>query len=58
MSTIGSDKDEITRCKRCLFVAKEIVNHCESVKYDLIICGRESIDYNSGLVWSNNGYRL
>ncbi|MBT4237282.1 MAG: electron transfer flavoprotein beta subunit/FixA family protein, partial [Cryomorphaceae bacterium] len=31
-------------------VAKEIESHCQSINYDLIICGRESIDYNGGLV--------
>ena len=31
-------------------VAKEIETHCGQVKYDLIICGRESIDYNGGIV--------
>ena len=31
-------------------VAKEIEAHCKETDYDLIICGRESIDYNGGLV--------
>ena len=31
-------------------VAKEIEAHCKESDYDLIICGRESIDYNGGLV--------
>ena len=31
-------------------VAKEIESHCKQIQYDLIICGRESIDYNGGLV--------
>jgi len=31
-------------------VAKEIEAHCKERDYDLIICGRESIDYNGGLV--------
>ena len=31
-------------------VAKEIEIHCKETDYDLIICGRESIDYNGGLV--------
>ncbi len=31
-------------------VAKEIESHCNSIDYDIIICGRESIDYNGGLV--------
>ena len=32
------------------FVAKQIAEHARSVKYDLILMGRESIDYNSGIV--------
>jgi electron transfer flavoprotein beta subunit len=32
------------------FVAKQIVEHARSVNYDLILMGRESIDYNSGIV--------
>ena len=49
---IGADKAIRIDCeaKDAYSVAKEIVSHCESVKYDLIICGRESIDYNGGLV--------
>ena len=49
---IGADKAIRidSEAKDAYSVAKEIVNHCESVKYDLIICGRESIDYNGGLV--------
>ena len=31
-------------------VAKEIESHCQTTSYDLIICGRESIDYNGALV--------
>ena len=31
-------------------VAKELEAHCKETDYDLIICGRESIDYNGGLV--------
>ena len=31
-------------------VAKEIEAHCNEINYDVIICGRESIDYNGGLV--------
>ena len=48
MSAIGADKAIRIDCeaKDAYSVAKEIVFHCESVKYDLIICGRESIDYN------------
>ena len=49
---IGADKAIRIDCEAidAYSVAKEIVSHCESVKYDLIICGRESIDYNGGLV--------
>ena len=49
---IGADKAIRIDCeaKDAYSVAKEIVFHCESVKYDLIICGRESIDYNGGIV--------
>ncbi|MGC3946964.1 MAG: electron transfer flavoprotein subunit beta/FixA family protein [Chryseolinea sp.] len=32
------------------FVAKQIVEHARGVNYDLILMGRESIDYNSGVV--------
>ena len=32
------------------FVATQIANHAKSGGYDLIIMGRESIDYNSGVV--------
>ena len=31
-------------------VAKEIAHFCKNEKFDLIICGRESIDYNGGMV--------
>ena len=31
-------------------VAKEIAHFCEKEKFDIIICGRESIDYNGGIV--------
>ena len=31
-------------------VAKEIAHFCKNEKFDLIICGRESIDYNGGVV--------
>ena len=31
-------------------VAKEIESHCQTTSYDLIICGRESIDYNGAMV--------
>ena len=32
------------------FVARQIVEHARSQNYDLILMGRESIDYNSGIV--------
>ncbi|RAV97824.1 electron transfer flavoprotein subunit beta/FixA family protein [Pseudochryseolinea flava] len=32
------------------FVAKQIAEHAKSIGYDLILMGRESIDYNSGVV--------
>jgi len=32
------------------FVASQIADHAKSVGYDLILMGRESIDYNSGVV--------
>lgn len=32
------------------FVAKQIAEHAKSVSYDLILMGRESIDYNGGAV--------
>ena len=32
------------------FVAKQIAEHAKSVGYDLVLMGRESIDYNSGVV--------
>ena len=32
------------------FVARQIVEHARTVNYDLILMGRESIDYNSGIV--------
>lgn len=32
------------------FVARQIVEHARTVNYDLILMGRESIDYNSGVV--------
>ena len=49
---IGADKAVRIDCeaKDAFSVAKEIVLHGENIKYDLIICGRESIDYNGGLV--------
>lgn len=33
-----------------LFVAKEIANHAKDQNYDLILMGRESIDFNGGVV--------
>ena len=52
---IGADKAIRidSDAKDAYSVAKEIVNHCESVKYDLIICGRESIDYNGCLLYTS-----
>ena len=49
---IGADKAFRIDCPAndAYSVAKEIEAHCEQVKYDLIICGRESIDYNGGIV--------
>ena len=49
---IGADKAVRIDCPAndAYSVAKEIEAHCEQVKYDLIICGRESIDYNGGIV--------
>lgn len=49
---IGADKAIRIDCEAidASSVSKEIVEHCNEVKYDLIICGRESIDYNGGLV--------
>jgi len=40
------------------FVAKQIVEHAKAVKYDLILMGRESIDYNSGVVHALVGEML
>ena len=49
---IGADKAIRIDCQAndAYSVAKEIESHCNEIKYDLIICGRESIDYNGGLV--------
>ena len=49
---IGADKAIRVDCspKDGYSVAKEIESHCKDVSYDIIICGRESIDYNGGLV--------
>ena len=49
---IGADKAIRIDCPAndAYSVAKEIETHCGQVKYDLIICGRESIDYNGGIV--------
>jgi electron transfer flavoprotein beta subunit len=40
------------------FVASQIAEHAKSVGYDLILMGRESIDYNSGVVHSLVGQML
>ncbi|MEJ1239923.1 electron transfer flavoprotein subunit beta/FixA family protein [Chryseolinea sp. T2] len=40
------------------FVAKQIVEHARSLNYDLILMGRESIDYNSGVVHALVGEML
>jgi electron transfer flavoprotein beta subunit len=40
------------------FVARQIVEHAQSVNYDLILMGRESIDYNSGVVHALVGEML
>jgi electron transfer flavoprotein beta subunit len=40
------------------FVASQIAEHAKSVGYDLILMGRESIDYNSGVVHSLVGEML
>jgi len=49
---IGADKAIRIDCiaKDGFSVAKEIAQFCQKEKFDLIICGRESIDYNGGLV--------
>ena len=49
---IGADKAIRIDCPAndAYSVAKEIEAHCRETNYDLIICGRESIDYNGGLV--------
>ena len=49
---IGADKAIRIDCEAsdAYSVAKEIEAHCQTTSYDLIICGRESIDYNGGLV--------
>jgi electron transfer flavoprotein beta subunit len=36
--------------KSALFIAKQIAEHAKSQNYDLIICGKESIDYNGSEV--------
>ncbi len=36
--------------KDAIFVAKQIANICKQANYDLILTGKESIDYNSGQV--------
>ena len=49
---IGADKairiNTISKCSKV--VAKSIAKYLESNQYDLIIAGRESIDYNGGMV--------
>jgi electron transfer flavoprotein beta subunit len=40
------------------FVASQIAAHAKSIGYDLILMGRESIDYNSGVVHSLVGEML
>jgi len=40
------------------FVAAQIADHAKSVGYDLILMGRESIDYNSGVVHAIVGEML
>lgn len=40
------------------FIASQIAEHAKSVGYDLILMGRESIDYNSGVVHSIVGELL
>jgi electron transfer flavoprotein beta subunit len=40
------------------FVATQIAEHAKSIGYDLILMGRESIDYNSGVVHSIVGELL
>jgi electron transfer flavoprotein beta subunit len=40
------------------FVATQIAAHAKSVGYDLVLMGRESIDYNSGVVHSLVGEML
>ena len=49
---IGADKAIRIDCEAhdAYSVAKEIESHCLTTTYDIIICGRESIDYNGGLV--------
>jgi electron transfer flavoprotein beta subunit len=49
---IGADKAIRIDCEAsdAYSVAREIEAHCQTTSYDLIICGRESIDYNGGLV--------
>ncbi|WP_026953909.1 electron transfer flavoprotein subunit beta/FixA family protein [Algoriphagus vanfongensis] len=36
--------------KDSIFVAKQIANHAKEAGYDLILMGRESIDFNGGMV--------
>jgi electron transfer flavoprotein beta subunit len=39
-----------TSAKDGFYVATQLKSLCEKEKYDIIICGRESIDYNGGMV--------
>ncbi|MEO8472149.1 MAG: electron transfer flavoprotein subunit beta/FixA family protein [Chryseolinea sp.] len=41
-----------------LFVATQIADHAKTIGYDLILMGRESIDYNSGVVHAIVGEML
>ncbi|MFL2628517.1 MAG: electron transfer flavoprotein subunit beta/FixA family protein [Candidatus Marisimplicoccus sp.] len=49
---IGADKAIRIDCnaKDGFSVAREITHFCQKEKFDLIICGRESIDYNGAIV--------
>ena len=49
---IGADKAYRIDCKpsNSNLVAKKISSFCKEKKFDIIICGKESIDYNGGIV--------
>lgn len=49
---IGADKAIRIDCnaRDGFSVAREITHFCQKEKFDLIICGRESIDYNGAIV--------